>query len=158
MTKTVNITRPFTLNLGPPPREKDESDEDYANRAAAAGPRVVAVAQGIQQLPDEVANHWFTKANSVEGQLDPHEYAQRLRDAADAQAIRAEEAKALAEAMSAQADEAEAEAKASGKEAGALNPDPGLKVTPPPDTGPVPGKEPESDAEHVSKAQRRHST
>lgn len=158
MTKTVNIVRPFTLNLGPPPREKGESDEDYANRANAAGPRVVAVAAGIQQLPDEVASHWFTKANSVQGQLDPHQYAQQLRDAADAAKIRAEEAAALAKAMEAQADEAEQEAEASGTAPGALNPDPGLKVQPPPDqAGGEPKKESESDAEHTARTTRRHT-
>jgi hypothetical protein len=153
MTKTVDIVRPFTLNLGLPQRNEGENDQDYANRVAASGPRVVSVAQGIQQLPDEVANHWFTKANSVAGQLDPHEYAEQLRAAAVAQRTRAEEAAALADAMEAQASEAESEAKASGKEGGALNPDPGLKVEPPPHTA---GAEPHND-ESAKPAGRRHS-
>jgi hypothetical protein len=155
MTKTVNIVRPFTLNLGQVPRNEGENDTDYANRAQAAGPRVVAVEAGIQQLPDEVAAHWFTKANSVQGQLDPKAYAEQLRAAADAQRTRADEAAALADAMEVQADEAEEEAKASGKEP--PNPDPATKVTPPPH-GAAPGPhEPESDADKTARTSRRHT-
>jgi phosphosulfolactate synthase (CoM biosynthesis protein A) len=157
MTKTVNIVRPFTLNLGEVPREEGEKDQDYANRAAALGPRVVSVAAGIQQLPDEIASHWFVKANSVEGQLDPKEYAAQLRAAAQAQRTRADEAAALADAMEAQADEAESEAEASGKESGALNPDPGLKVEPPPHGAAPDPHEPESDSEKTARTSRRHT-
>jgi len=132
MTKTVNIVRPFTLNLGTPRINEGETDEAYTARLAKLGPRVVDVAAGIQQVPDEVADHWFTKANSVEGQLDPGEYAASLRSQADAAKIRATEAQAYAEALDAQASEAESEAKAAGDKV-ADNPDPATKTTPPPE-------------------------
>jgi hypothetical protein len=86
MPKTVHITSAYTLNLG--------------------DGRTVAVAPGIQTLDDEIADHWYTKAHSVEGGMTGAEYAAHLRGQADAQYVRAKEAMALYLAFEQQAADA----------------------------------------------------
>lgn len=95
MTKTVHVEKPFTLQLkfGDPP---------------------ISVSAGIQQLPDEIADHWYAKVHFAHGGPGVPAYAEAARASADAQYEKAKEQFALYLALEATVLEAEAGVKGSG--------------------------------------------
>lgn len=76
MTKTVHIVRAFTLDLGPDKQP-------------------IKFEPGIQQVPDEVADHWYVKANSAQASVGAADYAKSERQACDAQFVTIKEQMAL---------------------------------------------------------------
>lgn len=86
MTKTVHVEKPFSVQL-------------------ASG--LVNVSAGIQQLPDEIADHWYAKLHFANGGPGAPEYATASRASSDAQYEKAKEAYALYLALEATTLEAE---------------------------------------------------
>jgi hypothetical protein len=75
-TKTIHVATPFTLNLG-----------------GESGPLKIGV--GIQTVPDEVADHWFTKAHLSDGGLGAQAYAEAQRAQADQAFVKIKEQTAI---------------------------------------------------------------
>lgn len=84
--KTINVAKPFSVIINGAP---------------------FSVAAGVQKVPAEVADHWYTQAHLVQGGFGTSEYAKACRDAADAAFVAASAAIKKYEGLETAAQDAE---------------------------------------------------
>ena len=90
MTKVIHVAKPFRLTFN----EVAKFDGEGKLLKAAVF-RTVDVPAGVQTVPDEVADHWYTQGHLLEGGKGGAAYASAVRDSADQQFVKAKEAMAL---------------------------------------------------------------